>query len=286
MGKFDGVLLCSDFDNTLIYTEAALLGGGELPPLSHGNRQAIEYFMSEGGIFSVATGRALPSFAPIVPMLPMNGPSILFNGAAIYDFKTESYLATAFLPDDIREKLMPAEEAFPGLTCEIYHDSSDIHILHPNELTFNHMRLTDSSAVEVASIRQVPSPISKVLFEEMGERSLALEKYIRGQSWAEDYEIVRTGKFFLEITAKGATKGHMVRVLAERLHIRQENVCCIGDFYNDIPMLRYAGHAFAPGNAAPEVRQLPGITVLRDSREDAVAELIGRLDGIFPRKEG
>lgn len=283
MGKFDGVLLCSDFDNTLIYTEAALLGGGELPPLSHENRQAIEYFMAEGGIFSVATGRALPSFAPIVPMLPMNGPSILFNGAAIYDFKTERYLATAFLPDDIREKLAPVEEAFPGLTCEIYHDTCDIHILHPNELTFNHMRLTESSATELKSIRQVPSPISKVLFEELGERSEALEEYIRGQSWAGEFEIVRTGKFFLEITAKGATKGHMVRVLAERLNIRRENVCCIGDFYNDIPMLRFAGRAFAPGNAVDSVRQLPGITVLRDSQENAVAELIDRLDGLYGR---
>lgn len=284
MGRFDGVLLCSDFDNTLIYTEDALLGGGELPPLSHGNRQAIEYFMAEGGIFSVATGRALPSFAPIVPLLPMNGPSILFNGAAIYDFKTESFLATAFLPDDIRQKLAPAEEAFPGLTCEIYHDNCDIHVLHPNELTCNHMRLTDSSSVELESVLQAPTPISKVLLEEMGERSVALEKYIRQQSWAEEFEIVRTGKFFLEITAKGATKGHMVKILAEKLHIRQENVCCIGDFFNDIPMLQYAGHAFAPGNAAEAVRQVPGVTVLRDSREDAVAELIERLDGISPRK--
>ena len=28
MGRFDGVLLASDFDNTLIYTEDALLRGG------------------------------------------------------------------------------------------------------------------------------------------------------------------------------------------------------------------------------------------------------------------
>ena len=70
MGRFDGVLLASDFDNTLVYTEDVLLSGGVLPPLSRENREAIEYFMAEGGIFSVATGRALPSFAPIAPTLP------------------------------------------------------------------------------------------------------------------------------------------------------------------------------------------------------------------------
>ena len=156
MGKFDGVLLLSDFDNTLVYTEDALLSGGRLPPLNSANREAIHYFMAEGGIFSVATGRALPSFAPIAPTLPMNGPTILFNGAALYDFAREEYLETAFLPEDIREKLLPVEEAFPGLVCEIYHDGNTIHTLHPSELTRNHLRLTGSSAVEVRSIGTAP----------------------------------------------------------------------------------------------------------------------------------
>lgn len=33
MGKFTGVLLASDFDNTLIYTEEALRSGVPVPPL-------------------------------------------------------------------------------------------------------------------------------------------------------------------------------------------------------------------------------------------------------------
>ena len=49
MGKFDGVLLASDFDNTLIYTEEALRSGVAVPELSPENRAALEYFMAEGG---------------------------------------------------------------------------------------------------------------------------------------------------------------------------------------------------------------------------------------------
>lgn len=281
MGKFDGVLLLSDFDNTLVYTEDALLSGGRLPPLNSANREAIHYFMAEGGIFSVATGRALPSFAPIAPTLPMNGPTILFNGAALYDFAREEYLETAFLPEDIREKLIPVEEAFPGLVCEIYHDGNTIHTLHPSELTRNHLRLTGSSAVEVRSIGEVPPPISKVLFEETGQRGRDLERYIRSQPWARDFEIVRSGKFFLEITAKGATKGAMTQKLASVLGIRAENVCCVGDEANDLTMLAAAGHAFAPANAIEAVRRAPGVELLPDCREDALAALIDRLDGLY-----
>ena len=237
--------------------------------------------MAEGGIFSVATGRALPSFAPIAPTLPMNGPTILFNGAALYDFAREEYLETAFLPEDIREKLLPVEEAFPGLVCEIYHDGNTIHTLHPSELTRNHLRLTGSSAVAVRSIGEVPPPISKVLFEETGQRGDALEQFVRSRSWAGEFEIVRSGKFFLEITAKGATKGGMAKKLAELLHIRPEDVCCVGDQANDLSMLRLAGHAFAPANAIEAVRRAPGVELLPDCREDALAALIGRLDGLY-----
>lgn len=284
MGKFDGVLLACDFDNTLVYTEDVLVSGGTLPPLSRGNREAVEYFMAEGGLFSVATGRALPSFAPIAPTLPMNGPTVLFNGAALYDFARGEYLCTAFLPDDIREKLAPMESVFPDVTCEIYHDGNEIHTLHPNELTRNHMRLTDSAAVEIDSFLRVPTPISKVLFEETGERLQAMEQYLRSRPWAMDFEIVKSGKFFLEITAKGATKGDMIRRLAQQMHIRRENVCCMGDHLNDIPMLRLAAHAFAPQNAVEAVRQVPHITLLRDCREDAVAEAVEHLDDFYSQK--
>ena len=45
MGKFDGVLLASDFDNTLIYTSGALHSGKPIPPLGEENRKALEYFI-------------------------------------------------------------------------------------------------------------------------------------------------------------------------------------------------------------------------------------------------
>lgn len=54
-GKFTGVLLASDFDNTLIYTEEALRSGVPVPPLSAENRAALERFMAEGGRFAIAT---------------------------------------------------------------------------------------------------------------------------------------------------------------------------------------------------------------------------------------
>ena len=286
MGKFDGILLVSDFDNTLLYTEDVLLHGGAFPSISQENREAIEYFMAQGGTFSVATGRALPSFSPLAKDLPMNGPSILFNGAAIYDFARGEYLCTAFLPDSIRQTLLTVEQAFPGLTAEIYHDTEEIHLLHPNEFTRNHLRHTKSPTIEIDSILEAPTPISNVLLEDTGPRTEKMEQYIRSQPWAQDFEIIKPGQYYLEITNKGANKGGMVQRLAELLHIPRENVCCVGDHFNDIPMLQFAGHPFAPANAIDPVRALPGVTMLPSCKENAVAALIRHLDGLFPESQG
>ena len=89
MGKFTGVLIASDFDNTLVYTENALKGLEPMPDLLPENRAAIEYFMAEGGIFSVATGRALPAFEMVRRDLPKE-----FSGA-LWPFRKEIEVITS-----------------------------------------------------------------------------------------------------------------------------------------------------------------------------------------------
>ena len=124
----------------------------------------------------------------------------------------------------------------------------------------------------------MPSPISKALFSTEPEDQAALMAYLRVQSWFGSYEIVSSSESLVELTAKGANKGGMVRRLAELLHIPQANVACVGDHANDISMLTWAGMAFAPANALPEVRALSCVRTLPDCREGAIAALIALLD--------
>lgn len=278
MGKFTGVLLASDFDNTLVYTESALKGLEPIPELLPENRQAIEYFMAEGGTFSIATGRALPSFEIVRPGLPMNGPAILFNGAAIYDFKAEQYLCTAFLPDTVRPHIMQVLDAWPEAAVELYHDDNAIFALHANELTLAHLHLTHEATEMLETIDQAPSPISKALFEIVPEKMAALHRYVTGMPWASRYEIVPSNSYLLELTAKGASKGDMVQRLAQLLHIAPQNIYCVGDHANDLGMLAVSAIPFAPANAIECVRQVPGIHILPDARNGAIAALIRQLD--------
>ena len=281
MGKFDGVLIVSDYDNTMAYTEGSLRTGTPPPPVSPGNREAVEYFMAQGGIFSVATGRALPSFAKVQSGVPMNGPTILFNGAAIYDFSVGRYLHTAFLPEEIRSHIRQILQDMPDLAMEIYHDDNSIHALNPNDITRSHEHLTHSPTVTLNSIDEAPSPIAKIMFEERQPKLGQILEYIQHQSWGSLYECVLSASFLLEVTVKGANKGGMTEKLAQLLGIERRHVYAMGDHANDIPMLQFAHGAFAPQNAIESVHAVPGIHILPNCWEDATAAMIEEIDKLY-----
>ena len=281
MGKFTGLLLASDYDNTLTYTAEALRLCAPMPPVSDVNQAALRHFMAEGGVFSVATGRAKPAFEVVAHGVPMNGPTILFNGAAIYDFAAGRYLYTAFLPDIVRTHIAQTLRALPFAAVELYHDDNSIHALQPNEVTRRHLHVTHSPTVIVDSMAQVPSPISKALFSTEPSDQAALLDYLRAAPWYGDYEIVASSESLVELTAKGANKGGMVQRLAQLLDVKRENVLCVGDHANDISMLTWAGEGYAPANAIPLVLNTPGVHHLPDCRDDAIAALVAELDKRF-----
>lgn len=280
MGIFDGVLLASDFDNTLIYTEAALRTGAPVPELSEKNRAALERFMAEGGRFTVATGRALAAFIKYADKVPMNAPGIVCNGAALYDFAAGGYLDTVMLDARARERGQAVLERFPAVAAEAYHIENVIHAVHPNEITRQHERLTKVSVVESASLLEVPLPLGKVLFEADHETLEAVKAFLADQGWAGDYELIFSGQTLLEMTARGADKGGMVRRLAERLGISMDHVYCVGDEANDIPMLRAAAEGFAPANCVPAVRD-SGATIVADARDSALADVVSHLEAKY-----
>ena len=277
MGKFTGVLLASDFDNTLIHTEPSLRNGVPIPALSEKNRAALEYFMAEGGHFAIATGRALAAFIKYADEIPMNTPGIVCNGAALYDFDQEAYLDTAMLEGEIRERGQAVLDRFPNVAVEAYHIQNVINAVHPNEITRNHEHLTKVAVTEIPSLLDAPLPLGKLLFEADHETLEQVVAYLNEQGWSEEYELIFSMPTLLELTARGAKKGDMVCRLAERLGISMEHVYCVGDEANDLSMLSAAAEGFAPANCNAVVHE-SGATIVAHCAEDAMAEVIAILD--------
>ena len=277
MGKFDGVLLASDFDNTLVDTDGAERSESQLPPVPERNLEALRYFMDNGGRFTVATGRALPAFVPFADGVPMNAPCILSNGAALYDIREKAYVRTAFLDDSIRERGNEILAAVPGLACELYHDGMEVHCMNPNEVTRRHKHLTHAPCEEVENLLDAPGPCSKLLLEGTPELLDQAQQYILDRGWGGEYEIVTSSQWLLEVTAKGANKGDMLRLLAAHVGAAPEDTYGIGDHLNDLKLLEASAIPFAPANCVERLRA-SGARLVCTAAEGALADVVEILD--------
>lgn len=54
----------------------------------------------------------------------------------------------------------------------------------------------------------------------------------------------------------GQDKGHALAKICERYGWSRENVLALGDSYNDLEMISWAGHGVAMGNAVEELKKL------------------------------
>ena len=189
MQKFDHVLLASDFDNTLVYTQSALDNGTDIPPMCPRNREALDYFIQNGGLFAISTGRALPAFMDYAKDVPMSAPCVIANGAAIYDFRANEYLYTAFLGKAIYDHMAEVLARFPTLAFEVYHDDCRIHAMNPNRYIRNHEHLTRSPVQVVERFADIDLPIIKILFEEDFPVLDAVRTFILSRPWGREYEL-------------------------------------------------------------------------------------------------
>ena len=270
MGKFDGVLFFSDYDDTLYNTGHTV---------SAENRAAIRYFIQNGGRFSIATGRAHRTFTPQIQRegLEFNAPVVLSNGAAIYDYCQETYLVRTYLCNETPDRLQAVCRAFPDLAFEAYH-GEDLYVYNPNVVTMRHLERVNVPYL-ACPIPQMPVPWNKVIMEQDETYLQQVRSYIL-QHWPEDYEAIFSNRYLLELTAKGSDKGQMVARVARLLDISPEKIYCIGDNQNDIPMLALSAIPFAPANCAPQVKQW-GAHILCHCDDHAVAQAIALLDSLY-----
>ena len=268
MGIFSGVLLVSDFDDTL---------SGSGASVSEKNLHALDYFIREGGRFTVATGRAHATIAPVVHLAPINAPVVLSNGSGLYDFQANRMIYETFLPRRVARDMAQVCAAFPPLGFESYH-GDDIYAWNPNQVTWNHLRRARASCIQCA-VEEMPLPWSKAILQQDNAVLRQVRTYMLDR-WAEHYEVIFSNPVLLELTCRGSTKGGMVRYLADLLGIDPARVYCVGDNQNDLPMLEISAIPFAPANCAPEVRDW-GARIVSSCEEDCIAEIVEILDGIY-----
>ena len=250
MGKFTGKLIISDLDGTLIPR------GGVI---SEENRRAIAYFVEEGGLFSVATGRTPEAAEGYVEGLTLNAPGIFFNGAMLYDWQGKQVLKTLPLTAGDEKKLWPAfaREAlrrFPKACIEVYTEDN-CHVVTPEEnddprLPYEYYRYAHTDLERLTDTGKTPW-----LKFFACDRHEHLEKYV---ALAEEMGVAALANGFYsednyyEFVAREVSKGAMLETVREMLP-GVEIIAC-GDYLNDRELLASADISVAPATAHEAIR--------------------------------
>lgn len=271
MGKFSGVLLISDYDDTLYGSTLHLLDT---------DRDAIRYFMEQGGRFTVATGRARKTFTPQVALedIPLNAPVILSNGATIFDYQTDQMVRRTYLPERIIDDMLDVCGKFPTLGFEAYYQN-EIFVHNPNPVTHRHMERVGMDYT-VLPIEQLPMPLTKLILEQEPKVLLQVQAYMR-ETVGDSYEVIFSNRVLLELTAKNSHKGGSALWLTDYLGIDREHLYCVGDNQNDIPMMEAAKIGFAPATCSSSVREWGGARLVRGCDDGCVASVIEILDELY-----
>lgn len=263
MKKFEGVLFCTDLDGTLVKGDKTI---------SKKNIEAIEYFKSEGGKFTFVTGR-MPYYAyDYYEKVKPNCPIGCANGGGIYDYENEKYLWTQTIDNEVLELVDMVYKNLPEIGIQVTRFDK-IFFANENGAMAEFRRRTGVENVS-CHYNDVQGPLAKILFGDLDEKNIdKLIEILDSHPKADKFDFIRSERILYEILPKGISKGNVVPKIVELLGLDSEKTIAIGDYNNDVSMIKSAKLGIAVANACQEALEAADhVTV--SNEEDAIAKVI------------
>lgn len=251
MALFSDVLLTVDYDRTLTAPDSTI---------PRRNLEAIQYFMDNGGAFTVNTGRSIPMTRAFRDIVPVNAPLLLYNGSAAYDFATGK---TAFLhpiPLEQEATLRTCMECYPDMVVEV--QGWNAHYVFQKNPMWEAFTAHNRCAFATADPGDDLGPFLKFsLYGEIRDVTVAslfegspeelrrmdeVEADLR-RRFGDKVEVFRSADRIIDVHAHGVSKARSARLLQQQLG--RKILVCAGDAENDLLMLEDADFAFIPADA-------------------------------------
>lgn len=261
------VLLITDMDGTFLPTN-------KIP--SEGNLNAIKRFQNAGGKFTIATGRAHQATTQYFEYFKVNFPMIMFNGGMIYDIKNDKSIYDVFVPSVAKEITIDILNRFPHLGCEILTDK--VNVINANDTEKNHIKICKVTP-NFTDMDNVDDNWYKVLFADTKENLDDVESYVSEKGFS-GVDFVRSDLNYFEILPQNSSKGSALHAMRKLCSIEDYTIVAIGDYNNDIEMLKEADLGVCPANAVDAVKETADFVLSESCDENAIASVI---DYIFSK---
>lgn len=268
MGRFDGALLASDMDGTLL---------NDKHELSIENTEAIRYFTENGGVFTIATGRMLPAIKLYTQQLSVNAPIIALNGAAVYDTRSNTLLHSRPHDADLVMIVDSLAEAFPELGVEVVM-LDRMYICRGSEISRRHCEIIKEPYV-ITDVRLASGDCMKMNLTQSPEYLDEVESYLK-ESWPGVFYIAHSAAYYLEVLHPEANKGRGLDVVTGIMKTDREHVYAAGDNYNDAELLKRAAVSFAPASSVQQIKEAADV-VVSSNNEHAIRDVVAHLDRLY-----
>ena len=271
MGLFDGCLLACDIDGTLV-------DDGYINPR---NIEKIEYFVREGGKFCLCTGRSLAAITLILQKVGRVSCSVVVNGSMIYDHNENKVLFEAFLPQKDRAVAEKVYNEVPDVGMEI-HSGDKVFTIRRTAETDDHQRY-EGLPTEIVDFKTAYGyNWNKAIFlPNSDEENMAVKAVTENtdtDSVFVDTSATLYGKVrkYYEQMPKGMSKFTSLKKLCEILGIENGKLFAIGDYYNDLEMIKNADISAATEESPDDIKQYADF-ITGKCRDGAVADFIDYL---------
>lgn len=242
-------------DGTLLTTDKVL---------SRENAEAIKHFQQGGGLFTVATGRYWDFVNDYKDAFVPNTYVISLNGCVISEYGTEKAVWFTQMDRSCFDEAEYVFDSCPQLTMLLVNTTQGFVPIKRGELSkLNDIRLDSDNRIYKMTYMSLPG-------EELTRQTrdffvpFASGRYNCERSWPGGMEY-----YPLE-------GGKHNAVMWLKQHTGCDKLICVGDYENDVTMLKCADVGAAVGNALECVRDAADITLCSND-ESAIAQLIERL---------
>lgn len=242
-----GWLLVSDVDGTL---------NNKIRQTPKKNIEAIDRFVRSGGIFTLASGRNVQSIKKHYDKLPIGHmPAIVMNGAGIYDFSTGEFLYKDVICQRGMETVQEAHERFPHTEIAIF-TSDNIYCINGGICCSVFVKADNLRHQYCKSFDEVPTgDWCKVIFFALPTKLHQIMEFTHAHG-GDAIKTFHSSVIGFELVNGTANKGAAVLKLAEMKGIDFSRTAAIGDYYNDVDMLKSVGISAACGQAPREIKKI------------------------------
>ncbi len=265
MKKFEGLLLATDLDGTLLKNDKSI---------SKENLEAIEYFKANGGKFTFITGRLPVGAKRIYNLVKPNAPIGCINGGGIFDWENEKLLWHKALSDEALFLAEYVDKNMPTMGIEL-NAFDKIYFCKKNAAVEQHRKNENFEDI-ICHYTEVNEPVSKILFADRPEEVDKLVELLSKYAESEKYYFIRSDPKYYEVLPKGSSKGDLVIRIAQMLGVDIENTIAVGDNDNDVSMLKAAGKGYAVKNASDNAKAAADFITV-SNEESAIATIIGTI---------